>query len=382
MLLAAIAASGTLSMHIFVPALPDVARQFAIPAGTAQLTLTLYVIGIAIGQLLYGPVSDRFGRRPVLIFALAVFLVGTVLAGLAPRIEWLITARVLQAIGACGGLVLGRAMVRDGAPPDQAARQIALLVMAMTATPAIAPLIGGTITGWLGWRAIFAFVGATGLALLALTVLKLPETNHRRVALPDPGAMIAVYRRLLGLRQFRAHAAGGACMSTSLYAFFAASPFLFIDVLHRPASEVGAYYMVIVAGITLGSFVASRLAMGVWSGLILPGAAALGIIGAAALLVIDLAGWLSVASVLGAVCIFAVGTGLASPVATARAIGVDTRAIGAASGLYGFLQMGFGAACTLMVGIWHADSALPAACIMLAAALVAQVAFILARRRE
>ena len=367
-------------MHIFVPALPAVARQFDVQPGIAQLTLTLYLVGIAIGQLLYGPLSDRFGRRPVLIVALAVFLLGTLLAGIAPRIEWLITARVLQALGACGGLVLGRAMVRDGAPTDQAARQIAFLVMAMTMTPALAPMVGGTITGWLGWRAIFAFLGVTGLALLVLTLLALPETNRQRIALPNPGAMLAVYGRLLRLPQFRALAIGGACMSTSMYAFFASSPFLFIEVLHRPASEIGAYYMVIVAGITLGSWIASRLVVGSRADKILPAAAVLGMVGAGALLVIDLAGWLSIASMLGAVCVFSLGAGLASPVATARAIGADPRAIGAASGLYGFMQMTVGAVCTLLVGIWHADSALPAACILLASALIALMSFLIAAR--
>ncbi len=379
-LLAAIAAGGTLAMHIFVPALPEVARQFDVRPATAQLTLTLYLIGIALGQLVYGPLSDRFGRRPVLIVALWIFLAGTVLAGVAPGIEWLIAARVLQAIGACGGLVLGRAMVRDGAPPDRAARQMALLVMAISVAPALAPLIGGTIAAWLGWRAIFAFLGTVGVALLAFTLLMLPETHRQRVALPHPGAMIAVYARLLALRDFRGHAAGGACMSTSMYAFFASSPFLFVDVLHRPASEVGAYYMVMVAGVTVGSWMASRLTVGARAGMILPAAAALGVTGSGALLAIDLAGVLSVPSVLAAVTVFALGAGLASPVATARAISADVRAIGAASGLYGFLQMAFGALCTLLVGIWHADSALPVACILLAASLVALASFVIVRR--
>jgi DHA1 family bicyclomycin/chloramphenicol resistance-like MFS transporter len=168
-------------------------------------------------------------------------------------------------------------------------------------------------------------------------------------------------------------------MSTSTYAFFASSPFLFVNVLHRPASEVGAYYMVIVAGITGGSWLASRVAAA--SSVVLPIAAALGILGAGGLLLIDQAGWLSVTSILVTVCIFSVGTGIVSPLATARAIGADTRAIGAASGLYGFLQMSFGAFCTLWVGVWHTESALSTACIMLAAAVLAQIAFLVGRDR-
>jgi DHA1 family bicyclomycin/chloramphenicol resistance-like MFS transporter len=121
--LAAIACSGTLAMHMFVPALPAVARDLDTTPAVAQLTLTVYLMGIAAGQLIYGPLSDRFGRRPVLIASLAVFLAASLMAAFAPDIQWLIAARVLQALGACGGLVLGRAMARDGATPEQAARR-------------------------------------------------------------------------------------------------------------------------------------------------------------------------------------------------------------------------------------------------------------------
>jgi DHA1 family bicyclomycin/chloramphenicol resistance-like MFS transporter len=126
---------------------------------------------------------------------------------------------------------------------------------------------------------------------------------------------------------------------------------------------------------------ASRLAVGSRAGLLLPFAALLGITGAGALLVIDLAGWLSVTSVLAAVCVFSLGAGIASPLATARAISADARAIGAASGLYGFLQMSFGALCTLLVGIWHTESALSTACIMLASAVISQISFLMIRER-
>lgn len=380
LLLAMIAASGTLAMHIFVPALPGLARDLDVSPGTAQLTLTLYLVGIAAGQLVYGPISDRFGRRPVLIVSLAVFLVSTLVAGFAPSIGWLLPARVAQALGACGGLVLGRAMVRDAAAPGEAARQMALLVMAMTATPALAPLIGGLLGEWFGWRSIFGFLGAVGGILLLLALTRLPETN-RRLVRTRPRDLLRVYAALLRRRDFRLVAIGGACLSTSLYAFFSAAPFLFVDVLHRPMSEVGFYYMSMVGGITLGSFTVSRLAIRLSSDKVLRIAAGFALFGAAGLLVVDLAGLLSVPTILASMGIFAFGSGFASPVATARAIGVDADAIGAASGLYGFLQMAFGALCTLLVGLWHAHSALPTALILLFASVTACIAFTLGRER-
>jgi DHA1 family bicyclomycin/chloramphenicol resistance-like MFS transporter len=378
LLLAAIACSGTLAMHIFVPVLPAVARDFAATPGAAQMTLTVYLVGLAAGQLVYGPLSDRFGRRPVLIAALLIFLAATLFAAFAPSLQWLIAARAVQSLGACGGLVLGRAMARDGATPEQAARQLALLIMVMTAAPAIAPLLGSTVAIWLGWRGVFGVLGAAGTALLALTITTLPETNRARVALPNVGAMLAVYGRLLRRREFCAYAAGGACMSTSVYAFLSASPFLFVNVLHRPPAEVGVYYMVLFVGITLGSWLASRLSLRFRIEWLLRLGALFGMLGAAGLLIADLTGNLGIASVLAPMGLFTIGAGLTSPLATSRAIGVDPRAIGTASALYGFLQMSFGALCTLLAGLWHSHSALPVAAILLTAATTGQIAFALA----
>lgn len=378
--LAAIACSGTLAMHMFVPALPIVARELDATPAAAQLTLTVYLIGIAAGQLIYGPLSDRFGRRPVLIASLAVFLAASLIAAFAPSIQWLIAARVVQALGACGGLVLGRAMARDGATPEQAARQLALLVMVMTASPAIAPLLGGLVATVLGWRGIFGLLGAAGAGLLLLTLLSLPETNRQRAPLPGARTLFAVYGRLLGRPEFRAYATGGACMSTSIYAFLSASPFLFTELLGRPLDEVGFYYMAVVAGITLGSWLASRLAVRLGTRRLLLAGASLGMAGAASLLALDLMRMLNVPSLLAAMTLFALGAGITSPVATARAISVDPQRIGAASGLYGCLQMGFGALCTLLAGLWHSASALPVAIILLTAATTAQIAFFLVRK--
>jgi DHA1 family bicyclomycin/chloramphenicol resistance-like MFS transporter len=378
--LAAIAGSGTLAMHMFVPALPAVARELDTTPAAAQLTLTVYLVGIAAGQLIYGPLSDRFGRHPVLIASLAIFLAATLTAAFAPSIQWLIVARVVQSLGACGGLVLGRAMARDGATPEQAARQLALLVMVMTASPAIAPLLGAAVATILGWRGIFGLLGVAGAGLLLLTLISLPETSRQRAPLPGMRALGAVYGRLLRRRDFRLYAIGGACMSTSIYAFLSASPFLFTEILQRPTGEVGLYYMAVVAGITVGSWIASRLTVRLGIEGLLSAGAGLGMIGAGGLVALDWSHALSVAGVLAVMSLFALGAGITSPVATSRAISVDPERIGAAAGLYGCLQMAFGAFCTLLVGLWHDGSALPVAVVLLASAATAQVAFLLVRK--
>ena len=163
----AITACGTLGMHLIIPALPDTARALGVSAGAIQLTITLYLIGLAIGQLVYGPISDRFGRRPVLLAGLALFTLAGIATAAAPNAWMLVIARILQSIGACAGLVLGRAIVRDSATPDRAAAQLAMLTLVMSAAPAIAPVLGGYATAWFGWRAAFALLAIVGGVTLA-----------------------------------------------------------------------------------------------------------------------------------------------------------------------------------------------------------------------
>ena len=167
LLLVAMTACGTLGMHIIIPALPATARALDMSIGTSQLTITLYLIGLAIGQLLYGPVSDRFGRRPVVLAGLSLFTGASVVTAVAPNAAVLIGARILQSLGGCAGLVLGRAAVRDGATAEKAAGQLALLTLVMAMVPAIAPAIGGFLTAYVHWRASYVLLAAVWRATLS-----------------------------------------------------------------------------------------------------------------------------------------------------------------------------------------------------------------------
>ena len=376
-LLATVTATGTLAMHILIPVLPLAAADFGVSRRAIQQAITLYLFGIAGGQLLYGPVSDRFGRRPTLIAALVLYIAAGAVAGWAATIGTLLIARVLQAVGGCGGLVLGRAIVRDSAGPGEATSRMALLTMVQSLAPGVGPAVGGFLGAWFGWRSIFVMLVALGLVTLAGVVLALPETAASR----GSGRMLRGYPRLLRSRTFCGYLFGGAFTSTTFFAYLTASPFIFTDMLHRPATEVGLYYLVVLAGVPIGSFSSSRLARRVPSVLLLRATSAIALAGAALFFVVAAIGSLTVVTVLGPMILFSVGVGAASPVAITAAISTDPHLIGAASGLYGFMQMANGAVCTLMVGFIPADPAFAAATVLLAGLLLGQSFFLLATRQ-
>ena len=374
-LLVAIAMLGTMALHMFIPALPATAADLQASPGMIQLTVTLFLVGLAVGQLIYGPLSDRYGRRPMVIFGLSLYASSSLLAAFAGSAGELIVARVFQSLGACSGLVLGRAMVRDGTSNLEAARMLAILMTAMTITPALAPGIGGYVTAWVGWRGTFAVLASIGTVVLLIALLILPETNRHRTPLPGIMPMLRSYRTLLGMRVFRGYAVGGCCTSTSLYAFFSASPFLFMDVLHRPVQDVGLYSLCVACGIGFGTFLASRLVRRFGARRLARGGNQLQLLGASLLLLVDLSGMLSVATVVGTMIVTAVGSGVATPNAAASALGANPKTIGAASGLFGSMQFSYGAVCALIVGTWNSGSALPIATVLVCSALLAQFAF-------
>ena len=366
--------TGTVALHVFVPALAAAAGDLRTTPAAIQLTISLYIAGLAVGQLIYGPLSDRYGRRPVLVTSLSLYLAGLLLAIPAPGVGTLIVARTLQSLGACGSLVIGRAMLRDVSDPDDAARKLALVTMAMTLTPALAPAIGGFITEFWGWRAIFVVLAAVVAVLLAVVVATLGETNAAPVDRLSVRAIARVYAALLRRPVFRAYLVAGACGGTSLYAFLAVAPFLLVDRLGRSTSEVGIDCLLVVLGMVAGAIAASRLAGRVAVRHAAQAGNAVCIVGALTLLVVDRGGWLGVGTLLGPLIVYAVGVGLLAPNAVAGLMNVDPRAAGSASSLYGFTQMAVGAAFSLLVALWHDGSATPVATVLLAAGLVAALA--------
>src|SRR5277367_2012442 len=217
--------SGPVGMHIFVPALPAAAKDLHATPAALELTISLYILGLALGQLIYGPASDRFGRRPALLVGLSIFTIASVAGLFAPDIHTLVLARFFQALGGCSGLVLARAIIRDTSQAHEAARRLALTNLLVTAGPAVAPLIGSGLSAFWGWRTILAGLAALGAANFVLAWRMLPETRPEALFV-SASRYARDYVGLLRSRRFLGYAIGGACATTSLYAFIACAPFI------------------------------------------------------------------------------------------------------------------------------------------------------------
>jgi len=355
-LLSAVTALAFCSLHMVVPALPLLVVIFDDSAARVQLVLSLYLGGIAAGQLVYGPASDRFGRRPVLIAGLAMFLVGTALCALAWSLPVLIAGRLLQALGACAGIVLGRAIIRDVYDREAAARGLALVMMVMTLAPAASPTIGAYLTEWIDWRAIFVLLGGLGGAVFATVVLRLGETHHHRIRL-DLAGMIGAYGALLRSPAFIAFALCSACTSASWFTFIAAAPHLLSHALHQPPSTYGLMILFPMATYMLGNAVTVRVAQRVGSLRLLLAGRIIAFTGAVILAMWGGLGTLSVWVVFLPVALAEIGDGMTQPAVMAAALSIEPRLAGTASGLMGFLQMTAAAVGSFVVALLPNDNA-------------------------
>jgi DHA1 family bicyclomycin/chloramphenicol resistance-like MFS transporter len=349
-LLAAITALAFCALHIVVPALPLLARVFDDSPARVQLVLTLYLAGIAGGQLVYGPVSDRFGRRPVLIAGLAMFLVGTLICGFAWSIAALVLGRVLEGCGACAGIVLGRAIIRDVYEREAAARGLALVMMAMTLAPAISPAIGAYLAEWVDWRAIFALLGVLGAIVLALTVARLDETNAHPARL-DLVGMAGAYISLLRSPQFLGFALCSACTSASWFTFIASVPHVLSEAMGEPPSTYGLMILLPMATYMLGNAGAARFALRLGSLRLLILGRAIAVTAAVALALWYICAGLGIWALFLPIALCEIGDGLSQPAVLAAGLSLHPRLAGTASGLMGFLQMSVAAIGTFVVAL-------------------------------
>jgi DHA1 family bicyclomycin/chloramphenicol resistance-like MFS transporter len=332
---------GPLSIHMFLPLMPAVKAGFDISSALVGLTFSVTLFVIAIATLLYGGLSDRFGRRPVLLAGLTLFLAGTLLSALAPGIGTLFAGRLLQALGAGCGVTLARAMARDAYGADRLVQVIALLTAAYTLGPMTAPLIGGTLLDHFGWRSAFWFAFVAGCCILAGALFVLEETHVDRRPIEE--SFIRSHWRLLSTPRFLAYVMQSGLSSGTFMAMATAAPFMMRDLLGRSATEFGLYFLCFPVGFCSGTFLASRLTRRFrLDDMVLFGSGftALAVIVQSAFI---LSGELNPVLIFVPGLLVTFGQGLALPNAQAGAIRVDPTRAGTAAGLGVFVQMMTGA---------------------------------------
>lgn len=363
--LAMLTALGPLSTDFYLPSLPEIVRVMATDVSGAQATLSAFLFGFAAGQIVWGPLSDRLGRRPVLIAGLCLFSGTTLACAFAPSIEALIGARFAQALGASGPIVLGRAMVRDLYEGPRAGRELARMGTIMGLVPAVAPVLGGVLQTAFGWRSTFLASLVFALAILAVVVTMLPETLRQRS--PERFSLLAIirgFRLLLQNRAYRIYVALTALAYAGLFAFISGSSFVLMGIYGLSAPAYGLSFGFCVLGYILGTIIAQRL-VGRRG---LDGVIALGV---ACLAGGGLAMLLGVATGLGGplgvvvpMALYACGVGLTMPQAQASAMMPFPDRAGAASSLTGLCQMLLSACVGLLVGHLLKGSALPLPIVM------------------
>ena len=347
-ILVAISAIGPLALNLMIPSMPGLEKTFAVPYGTVQLTLTLYLIGMAVCQLIYGPASDKFGRRPLLLAGLSLFFIASLLAAIAPTIETLIAARLIQAIGGSAGIVLARAMVRDVFTREKSASVISYITMAFVVAPMIAPVLGGFLEQYASWRLGFWLLAAVGASALSAAWITLPETHHARGT--DPQNFFRNAGALFAIPKFRAYTFTLGFTSCVFFAFLGGAPHMMMDVLKRTPLEYGLWFLTISVAYMVGNFLSGRYTQTIGIDRMILAGNIVTVCGGFLCLAAAISGFLSPATLFLPMSLAAFGNGLTIPNGTAGAISVDARMTGAAAGWSGFTQMAFGAAASQLVG--------------------------------
>jgi DHA1 family bicyclomycin/chloramphenicol resistance-like MFS transporter len=361
-LLGLLTAFGAMSTDIYVPSMPSIGRFFGVGTAQVQLTLSFYLFGYAVGQVIYGPLADRFGRRPALLLALALFCAASLACAVAPGIETLVVARGVQALGAAGVVLLPRAIVRDLHTGDAAGRELSRMGAIMSLVPVTAPLIGGVVQAVFGWRATFVVVIAAGVAAAAVVARSLPETLQRRAG--GPVRFVETLRQcavLLGDVRFLAHAGILGCSYAVVFAWVSGSPFVLQNLYGLSPVEFSIAYAIACCGALAGGSIAASLATRIG----LDRTMALGALclagGGLAMVACLALGLPPAASLVAAMVLCHAGNMLATPQAVAGALTPFPHCAGTASSLLGLVQQISAALAGTVVGLTLGRSAWPLA---------------------
>lgn len=353
-------AFGSLSIDMYLPGLPAIARDLYTDIAAAQQTLAVFFLGMALGQVLYGPISDRLGRRPPLIFGCALYALASIGCSLAPSIRSLLALRFAQALGACAGIVIGRSIVRDLFDERESARMYSFLMLMMGLAPITAPMIGGQILVAFGWRAIFLALSGFGVVCLGLVLFALPETAPpERRSRAGLGGVLRAYGGLLADGRFMGYALASTLAIGAMFAYIAGSPFVFIELNGVRPERYGLLFGTNALGLILAAQFNRLLLRRYPSGRILTVALAVTATSGVLLAATTLAGVGGFPAMLVLLFCCIASTGLVQPNAIALAMAPHGRQAGSASALLGATQSAMGAGVGTLVSVLHNGTALP-----------------------
>ncbi len=354
-------------MQILLPALPVMQETFAISNDVAQLTLSLSMLAIALGTLFYGPLSDKYGRKPVMLLGLCITFLGSIACLFADTIEWLILGRFFQAFGGAVGMVLARAIVRDIYEAENAARVIATLVMVMVVIPMLSPALGGELMVRFGWYSVFTVIACFSTILFAVLLFTLPETLKESAPFEGVGAMLSTFALLLKSPAFRSYALCVSFVSVVFFSFISAAPEIMVSVLHRPPTEYGYYFVMIPLGFMGGNYATRILGKRLNINEMISYGGSIAIFGIVIAIALQLAGLTHPSTLFAPIALAVFGNGITLPNAQAAAINEFPQFAGSASGLTGFLQMALSAIAAQTVALIFNGTVFPLLLMMLIA---------------
>ena len=371
LILGLLSAIGPFSIDMYLPGFTAIAEDLHTTTAHVSLSLSSFFIGISMGQLLYGPLLDRFGRKNPLYFGLGLYVLASIGCALCTSADALIAIRLLQALGGCAGMVAARAMVRDIFPVKENAKIFSLLMLVVAVSPIIAPTTGGYVTALFGWQSIFIILASIGLVTLVSVYFALPESRQADVSvslLPKP--IVKSFLEIIKVPQFYTYALTGSIAAAGLYAYIAGSPHVFMELYHVTGEQYEWIFAVIAAGLITSSQINTLMLRKFTSEQIIRVALLCQSIAGVTLFLGSLFHFVGLFSSIFLIFIFLSCQGFTFPNSSALSMAPFTINAGRASALMGAIQLGIGAFTSALVSLLHNETALPMAGVMAACAVL------------
>ncbi len=365
-LLAMLTALSPLSVDLYLPAFPAIGRSLDIKSADVQITLAIFLLGMSFGQLLYGPLSDRYGRKPPLYFGLLIYIVASIICMLAEDLITLTTSRFFQALGGSAGVVICRAVIRDRTTTSQAAWAFSMLMLALGLAPILAPILGGLLLMAVGWRGIFAVLAGAGLVLLLSVHFCMDETISRHTS--QRLGFLGTFRRYGSLArnaQFMTYVFIGSLPFGGMFAYVAGSPYVIIELYEVPAEHFGWFFGINAFGMIAGSQFNARLVGRFGPAIMLKHVIRVSVLATLTGLVFTLLGLATLHLLMLCFFVYMTSMGMLTPNAVALAMANEGHRAGAASAIMGCIQFLMGTCGAAAVSIWTVPSAIPLLLVML-----------------